>query len=83
MLVLVGPATKLFPLLHAAPKRYRATVAWGVETDNGDLLGNTVAEGDAGALTPEALDAALTPFLGWRDQVPPRHSNKRVDGKRA
>lgn len=83
MLVLVGPATKLFPLLHAAPKRYLATVQWGVETDNGDLLGAPIAQGDASALTPAALDAALPPMLGWTDQVPPRHSNKRVGGERA
>lgn len=83
MLVLVGPATKLFASLHAAPKRYVATVKWGVETDNGDGLGTPVAHGDASALTPAALDAALRAQLGWSDQVPPKHSNKRVDGERA
>lgn len=83
MLVLVGPATKLFPSLHAAPKTYVATVKWGVETDNGDLLGKTVAESDASGLTPDQLDAALKPMLGWTEQVPPLHSNKRVNGERA
>ena len=83
MLVLVGPATKLFPMLHAAPKTYVATVKWGVETDNGDLLGVSVATADAGALTPALLDSALAPMLGWTQQVPPLHSNKRVDGERA
>ncbi len=83
MLVLVGPATKLFPFLHAAPKTYVATVKWGVETDNGDLLGKPIAEGDATMLTPDQLDAALVPFLGSTLQVPPLHSNKRVNGERA
>lgn len=83
MLVLVGPATKLFPSLHAAPKTYVATVKWGLETDNGDLLGAEVARGETSMLTPERLDAALKPMLGWTEQVPPMHSNKRVDGERA
>ncbi len=83
MLVLVGPATHLFPYLHALPKTYRATVAWGVETDNLDPLGQPVARGDPSGLTAEAIDAALTPFVGWHEQVPPRHSNKRVGGERA
>src|SRR5688500_3321647 len=63
MLVLVGPATKLFASLHAAPKTYVATVKWGAETDNGDLLGKKVAEGDPSGLTAEQLDAALKPML--------------------
>ena len=83
MLVLVGPATKLFASLHAAPKTYVATVKWGVETDNGDLLGKKVAEGNASSLSSEQLDAALRPMLGWTEQVPPLHSNKRVNGERA
>ncbi len=83
MLVLVGSATKLFPSLHAAPKTYVARVKWGFETDNGDLLGKPVAHGDAGALSADQLDAALKPLLGWADQVPPLHSNKRVNGERA
>jgi tRNA pseudouridine55 synthase len=83
LLLLAGPATRLMEWLHAVPKTYEAEVVWGVETDNGDLLGRVVHEGDATALTPEALDAALVPFLGWREQVPPATSAKRVGGERA
>jgi tRNA pseudouridine55 synthase len=83
LLILAGPATKLFELLHPIPKTYEAEIAWGVETDNGDPLGRPVATGDASLLTPAQLDSALTQHLGWRDQVPPATSNKRVDGERA
>src|SRR5438552_4126445 len=83
LLLLVGPATRLFDHLHAVPKMYEATVRWGVETDNGDLYGRAVFEGDAGALSPRQLDDALGTFVGWRDQVPPASSNKRVAGERA
>src|SRR5688500_19101835 len=34
MILLVGPATRLFDHLHAVPKTYEATVRWGVETED-------------------------------------------------
>lgn len=83
LLMLVGPATRLFDHLHAVPKVYEATVRWGVETDNGDPLGRTVFEGDAAHLTPQQLDDALATFVGWREQIPPATSAKRVGGERA
>ncbi|MBS2029194.1 MAG: tRNA pseudouridine(55) synthase TruB [Deltaproteobacteria bacterium] len=83
VLLALGEATKLVDLVHEAPKSYRATIAWGVETDTGDPLGEPVAHGDASKLTRDALEAALAKFLGWHEQVPPATSNKRVDGERA
>lgn len=83
LLLLVGPTTRLFPLLHELPKVYEATVVWGTETDNGDLGGQVVARGDASTLRPEALQAALAPLLGWTDQVPPATSAKKVGGEPA
>lgn len=82
LILLGGPATRLFEHLHAVPKEYVADIAWGRETDNGDLGGRVIAEGDPAAATPEAL-AVITTFLGFQDQVPPATSNKRVGGERA
>ena len=83
LLLLAGPATRLMEQLHPVPKQYLAEVRWGSETDNGDPLGAVIAEGDPSPLTPAALEAALALFLGWREQVPPATSNKRVGGERA
>ena len=83
LILLAGPATKLFEHLHAVPKVYVADVAWGRETDTGDAGGRVVAEGDPALATPAALDAALPPLLGWQEQIPPSTSNKRVRGERA
>ena len=83
VLLLAGDASRLMHLLHPIPKVYLAKVAWGAETDNGDPSGRVVAEANAAHLSPVMLDAALRPFLGWQDQVPPATSNKRVDGERA
>jgi tRNA pseudouridine55 synthase len=83
LLLLVGPATRLFDYLHDVPKTYEARVHWGIETDNGDGLGKPTFTGDAAGLSPRRLDDAIAPFLGWQDQVPPATSAKRVDGERA
>ncbi len=83
LLILAGPATRLFELLHPIPKAYEAEIAWGSETDNGDPLGKEVATGDGTQLSAASLEAALREFVGLREQVPPLHSNKRVGGERA
>ena len=83
LLLLLGPATRLFPFLHSVPKTYVAEVVWGAETDTGDAGGKVVACGDTGALTPERLKAALEAHLGWQQQVPPATSAKKVGGEPA
>jgi len=83
LLVLSGQATRLMELMHPLPKTYEAGVVWGRETDTCDHLGLSVMEGDASGLTPEALDASLADFLGWRDQVPPATCAKKIDGESA
>ncbi|GMU58790.1 MAG: tRNA pseudouridine synthase B [Myxococcaceae bacterium] len=83
VVLLVGAATRLFERLHEVPKTYVATVAWGRETDTLDPHGAVVATGDPASLSEAQLEQALSSFLGWKDQVPPATSNKRVDGERA
>jgi tRNA pseudouridine55 synthase len=83
LLVMAGQATRLMELMHPLPKTYVAEVAWGLETDTCDLHGKPVSEASVAHLTPEALDAALAPFLGWTDQVPPATSAKKIDGEAA
>ena len=83
LLILAGQATRLMELMHPLPKTYEATVVWGVETETCDHMGVAVSEGDASALAPERLDAALQGFLGWRDQVPPATSAKKIGGEAA
>jgi len=82
VLLLVGAANRAFERLHEVPKVYTAEVAWGRETDTGDLHGATVG-GSGRAPSVDELERALTAALGWHDQVPPATSNKWVGGERA
>lgn len=81
--VLEGPATRLMEALHPVPKRYVAGVVFGAETDTGDAGGVVTARGDPTTLRAPAIEAAIAGLLGWREQVPPATSNKRIDGERA
>jgi tRNA pseudouridine55 synthase len=83
LILLAGQATRLMDLLHPVPRIYVAEIAWGAETDNGDPLGRVVSRADPSHLNPETLQHALGQLGGWRDQVPPATSNKRVGGERA
>jgi tRNA pseudouridine55 synthase len=83
LLVLAGQATRLMELLHPLPKTYVAEVAWGLETDTCDLHGKPLSDLAGAPPSLEALEAALAPFLGWTEQVPPATSAKKIDGEAA
>jgi tRNA pseudouridine55 synthase len=88
LLVLAGQGTRLMELMHPLPKTYEATVVWGQETDTCDHLGLPVPHPaipmpEPDRLNPDALDAALSAFLGWRDQIPPATCAKKIDGEAA
>ena len=82
LLILAGQATRLMELMHPLPKAYEATVEWGRETDTCDHLGQVVSGAEPN-LDVASLDAALEGFLGWRDQVPPATSAKKIGGEAA
>lgn len=76
----LGEATKFSRFLLDADKVYRARVKLGVRTSSGDLDGEVIARA-----TPQVdeaqLRAALTPFLGEIEQVPPMHSALKHQGR--
>lgn len=83
LLILIEPATKLFDYLHDVPKIYEASIRWGLETDNDDPSGQIISTGDPSQLSRQQLEIVLADFTGWREQVPPATSNKRIEGERA
>lgn len=80
--VALGKGTKLFPYFEKMPKKYRATIAFGSETDTQDATGKVTKEGATDHLTQEKVEAALEHFTGEIGQVPPMYSAKRINGKR-
>lgn len=79
--VCIGEGTKLAAFLLEAEKEYEATIAFGVETDTMDAAGAVTARTEVGVLTPETLEAALAPFRGPIQQVPPMYSALKRAGR--
>ena len=78
----MGRATKICAAMLDADKAYRATLAFGEETDSGDLTGNVVARAaDFGGVDEQALREVLARFVGQIQQVPPMYSALKRDGR--
>ncbi|WP_322999493.1 tRNA pseudouridine(55) synthase TruB [Castellaniella sp.] len=77
-----GRATKISSAMLEADKVYEATVAFGEETDSGDLTGHIVARADEiPAVSAETLESVLAGFRGEIEQIPPMVSALKRDGK--
>lgn len=80
--IALGEATKLTGRMLDADKVYEFTVQFGEETDTLDAEGEVTARTDR--RPPLAAVAAVCEhFEGEQDQLPPKYSALKVDGKRA
>ncbi len=75
-----GEATKFSADLLDADKAYRATLRLGVTTTTGDAEGEVTGRA-AVETTGEAIDVALSQFLGKIEQMPPMHSALKREGR--
>ncbi len=80
--IALGEATKVIGFVVDAAKRYRFTVRWGEARATDDAEGEILAVSDS---RPDAaaIRAALPRFTGTIEQVPPRFSALKLDGRRA
>ena len=81
LVLCLGPATRLSEYLMGSPKRYRARVRFGIETDTDDAEGAVIAEHHR---LPErsAVEEALEAFRGEIMQVPPLYSAIKQGGRK-
>lgn len=79
--IAVGRATRLLQYL-SHQKVYRATIRFGLITETDDLEGAVISATPVPWLTLAYVEAALPPFIGAIQQVPPRYSAIQVGGKR-
>jgi tRNA pseudouridine55 synthase len=82
LVLCLGAATRLSEYLSAGTKQYRAVVRFGSTTDTYDADGQVVQQtGQSPDL--EAVQGALTEFVGEIEQVPPAFSAIKLQGKKA
>ncbi|MDD6397471.1 MAG: tRNA pseudouridine(55) synthase TruB [Selenomonadaceae bacterium] len=82
--IAVGRATRLIEYLDAVGKSYRAEMTFGFATDSGDDTGKVVERLDEFTMPDEAqIREVLASFTGEITQVPPAHSDIKINGRRA
>ena len=79
--IALGKATRLLQYLPQ-DKAYRATIRLGQRTDTDDLQGETLDSQPVPDLNLATVEAALQPFKGTIQQIPPNYSAIQVAGKR-
>jgi tRNA pseudouridine55 synthase len=83
MIVCTGKATKRIDDFLHLDKEYIARLHFGETTPSYDLETEVNGKYPAGHITVELIEETLKMFLGEQQQVPPLHSAKFIDGKRA
>jgi tRNA pseudouridine55 synthase len=83
LIIGIDKATKLLGHLAGHDKDYLATIRLGVTTTTDDAEGEVVAAADPGAVSDEALTAAMAALTGDLQQVPASVSAVKVDGVRS
>lgn len=83
LVVCVGQATKLISYVQQQKKTYVAEFRFGFRSNTDDTTGELTETVNPTSVTREELEAALSPFVGEIEQVPPQFSAVHVKGKRA
>ncbi len=78
----VGKGTKVLDLLTMDTKEYIATAKVGIETDTYDITGNVLKTETNYKLEKDLLENTLNTFLGSYNQVVPKYSAVKINGKK-
>jgi tRNA pseudouridine55 synthase len=80
--IAVNKTTKLIPFVNVSSKKYLFKIKWGEQTSTDDLEGVVINNSNK-IPSEEEINKIISSFLGFQDQVPPKASAVKVNGKRA
>lgn len=80
--ICLGQGTRVSEFLMKKPKKYRAEITFGIETDTNDAGGSIVRRQPNAKLEPEEIIQILKQFQGEIYQIPPMVSAIHHEGKR-
>jgi tRNA pseudouridine55 synthase len=80
--IAINKTTKLIPFVNVSSKKYLFKIKWGEQTSTDDLEGVIINNSNK-IPSEEEINKIISSFLGSQDQVPPKASAVKVNGKRA
>jgi len=80
--IAINKTTKLIPFVNISSKKYLFKIKWGEQTSTDDSEGEVLNYSNK---TPsdEEINQTVNSFIGYQDQVPPKASAVKVNGRRA
>ena len=80
--IAINKTTKLIPFVNISTKKYLFTIKWGEQTSTDDSEGEVINYSNK---TPseEEINRIVNSFIGYQNQIPPKASAVKVNGKRA
>jgi tRNA pseudouridine55 synthase len=80
--IAIGSATRTIEYVIGKDKEYTFSVKFGMQTDTDDIEGQIIKESSV-KINKSQIENMLPSFIGEIEQVPPRFSAIKVQGKRA
>lgn len=83
MVICTGKATRLTRFFLEDDKRYAGRIQLGIETDTCDITGTIISRKPFSSISRDIVAETLSGFKGSINQIPPKFSALKIDGKRA
>lgn len=80
--ICIGTATRIMEYMDLNWKTYRATLKLGIETDTEDIWGEVISEKSTEGISKEQIVQVVNSFIGEIEQIPPKYSALKVNGKK-
>lgn len=81
--ICVGRATRLASFILASEKEYIAEMQLGIKTDSADITGEIIQSSEITTISENKIHDLKDYVLNIKEQIPPKYSAIKVDGKRA
>lgn len=80
--VCIGTSARIMEYLDLDWKTYRCTMKLGITTDTEDVWGEVLTQNDPSNVTEEQIREVFKGFTGEIEQIPPKYSALKVNGKK-
>ena len=80
--IAINKTTKLIPFVNISSKKYLFKIKWGEQTSTDDSEGKIINYSNK-IPSKDEINQIVNSFIGFQDQIPPKASAVKVNGKRA